>query len=403
MHVTTIVPTHNRAHYLGQSLDSVLGQTRPPDEVIVVDDGSTDDTERVLDGYRDRVRVITKGNGGKATALNLAIPAASGDLIWIFDDDDVAMADALARHVEVHMAHPEAGYTYSAGVALQTDADGAERVGEVIPIPDLTRHGVFYNLQRGCAINQQGTVVRRHCFDAVGPFNEVLQRTQDYDFLLRLARRFDGVRLDAPTFYFRHHEGPRGGAAARHGATDRTAQFFAYEQHLWAGILPDLAPRELLPARIPMVPWTPAHAREAAVRRMMIAGRFGLHDAFTEAVAALARTSRGVGDLNARERASAWLALARPEAAAFAGRDAAFLTRVETRLGRAHVPEIAFQILRGAWHAHRVLAREGRSADARYAARICRHMLRAGAWRWLPRHALERVAPARGAQRAGAT
>ena len=93
--VTVLVPTFNRANFLLQSLTSILGQTRPADEIIIVNDGSTDDTLELLKPYEDRVRVLSQPNAGKAAALNFGLKHATGDLVWIFDDDDIAALNAL--------------------------------------------------------------------------------------------------------------------------------------------------------------------------------------------------------------------------------------------------------------------------------------------------------------------
>ena len=82
--VSIIVPTFNRAHYLAECLDSLLAQSIPAHEIIVIDDGSEDGTAALLVGYGERIRYVRKENGGKPSAVNLGLAIASGDLIWIF-------------------------------------------------------------------------------------------------------------------------------------------------------------------------------------------------------------------------------------------------------------------------------------------------------------------------------
>ena len=89
--VTVIVPTFNRASMLQQCIDSVLKQTAKPLEIIVVDDGSTDATAAIANGFPPVVRYLAKRNEGKGAALNFALPFARGEWIWFFDDDDVAL------------------------------------------------------------------------------------------------------------------------------------------------------------------------------------------------------------------------------------------------------------------------------------------------------------------------
>src|SRR5688572_6812621 len=96
---TVIVPTFNRAAFVGETLDSLLAQSWPPGQIVVVDDGSTDGTPSALDRFGDRIEVIRKPNGGKATALNAALPLVRHGAVWIFDDDDIALPDGLERHL----------------------------------------------------------------------------------------------------------------------------------------------------------------------------------------------------------------------------------------------------------------------------------------------------------------
>src|SRR5690606_24595967 len=89
--VSIIIPTYNRANYLKESLDSVIAQTYPNKEIIVINDGSTDETTEILQEYKHSIKYFNKENGGKSSAINLGLKKATGDYIWIFDDDDIAL------------------------------------------------------------------------------------------------------------------------------------------------------------------------------------------------------------------------------------------------------------------------------------------------------------------------
>ena len=82
--VSVLIPTYNRADYIEECLDSILNQTVPPLEIIVIDDGSEDDTAQRLESYKDRIIYLHKENGGKPSALNLALTQVRGDYIWLF-------------------------------------------------------------------------------------------------------------------------------------------------------------------------------------------------------------------------------------------------------------------------------------------------------------------------------
>src|SRR5437773_3781756 len=102
--VSVVIPTYNYARYLPEAIDSALAQTHAPLEVIVVDDGSTDDTPRVLAVYGDRIRVIRQANRGPGAARNTGIAAARGEYVGFLDADDVW----LPRKLELQMARFEA-------------------------------------------------------------------------------------------------------------------------------------------------------------------------------------------------------------------------------------------------------------------------------------------------------
>jgi glycosyltransferase involved in cell wall biosynthesis len=222
--VTVIVPTYNRGALIGQALDSLLGQTLPPREVIVVVDGSTDDTMAVLGGYGERIRVVRTENGGKARALNLGLSMVSQPFVWIFDDDDVACPDALQRLYPALSARPEAGFSYG---TLDTFLDAW-------PSP-VTEPRISYQSESRCALYiafmqdffiwQGAMLARTECYGAVGGFDERFTRSQDYEMALRLLRRFSGVAVPHVIFHQRHHGGDRGPSHARHRAADIEARW----------------------------------------------------------------------------------------------------------------------------------------------------------------------------------
>jgi glycosyltransferase involved in cell wall biosynthesis len=134
---TVIVPTYNRAEFLVEALDSLLTQTWPPGQIIVVDDGSTDETPAVLGGYNGRLEVVRKPNGGKASALNAALPQVRHGAVWIFDDDDIALPDGLERHLKALNGCGSAGFTISS-MLIGRGAPGTplEQTGRLAPRGD---------------------------------------------------------------------------------------------------------------------------------------------------------------------------------------------------------------------------------------------------------------------------
>lgn len=233
--VSAIVSTYNRAHYLPSALDSLLHQTRLPDEIIVVDDGSTDHTEAAAAQYGDRIRYLRQcKNRGKSEALNLAIPIAQGSHIWIFDDDDVALPDALQSHVNLLQSRSEVDFSYSTNYVFAGDGDIWERSKwKSKHLPSWTAEEFFIRQAFSMNAMLQGMLIPKRCFEQVGGFDTRLFRCQDLEMLLRLARRFAAQSLQKPTFVLREHTGTRGPARERHAEPQRAQIWLRYQRMIY--------------------------------------------------------------------------------------------------------------------------------------------------------------------------
>jgi glycosyltransferase involved in cell wall biosynthesis len=122
--VSVIIPTYNRAELISQAIDSVLAQTVPAHEIIVADDGSTDDTAAVVAAYGDRVRYLALPHRGQPAATrNAGIRAATGVLLAFLDSDDLFLPDKLARQIAALAQTPAAGVVYSNGLYFRTTPD----------------------------------------------------------------------------------------------------------------------------------------------------------------------------------------------------------------------------------------------------------------------------------------
>lgn len=207
--VTVLMPTFNRAHYLAEALESVLGQQPPPAEVIVIDDGSDDDTAAVVERFLSRIRYIRQDNAGKATALNNGLAHATQEFVWIFDDDDIAAAGTLAALHQALEDHPEAGYSYGLCDKFFGEWPNDARERNTAYASD-ERPALYVRLMEDFFIWQGAMLARRSCYDVVGPFDTRLARSQDYEMALRLGRNFLGIAVPIVAFHQRHHQGVRG-------------------------------------------------------------------------------------------------------------------------------------------------------------------------------------------------
>ncbi len=109
---SVLINNYNYGRYLGEAIESVLAQTYSHLEIIVVDDGSTDNSREVLEAYAGRVVAVMKENGGQASAFNAGFAASHGDIIFFLDSDDLFLPDKVQTIVEIYAKHPEAGWCF---------------------------------------------------------------------------------------------------------------------------------------------------------------------------------------------------------------------------------------------------------------------------------------------------
>lgn len=302
--VGVIIPTYNRASLVIKALDSILGQTRAPDEVIVVNDGSTDATEKALERYADQIRYVHQANSGKSAALNRALSMLDTDYVWIMDDDDLAAPDALERHLHCLEAHPEVDYTYSGVWCFAGDG----------PLPsiehcrlwqrDATPHEVFFvRALEGFPCNQQTMLVPLACYRAVGLFDEKQTFAEDYEMILRLARRFRAGLVEKPTIFLRQHTGDRGPALERLAAAARFEAWRPYERRIFASLWESLPLVEYLPRQALTGGLSPPQTRRALLQRACVMARHGLFDkAMNDLEVAVSRSGESMSPWSAEER-----------------------------------------------------------------------------------------------------
>ncbi len=228
--VSVIVPTFNRAHYIGECIDSLLAQTVSPHEIIVIDDGSSDGTAELLSRYAGPVHYRRKENGGKPSAVNLGLTLASGDFVWVFDDDDVALPQAIASRLAVFEQDPSLDYVYSPHYLGGDDEAGRIRIGQLYEPPRHEAECFFRELMKGCFFHLGSTLVRRNAYGRIGGFDTQLLSSEDYDLQLRLAQHLRGAYCTTPSFVFRQHAGLRGAASIRYAAKDRAKVFRKFDQ-----------------------------------------------------------------------------------------------------------------------------------------------------------------------------
>ncbi len=275
--VSVIVPTFNRSSLLKETLDSLLSQTTQPAEIIVVDDCSPDDTLELLASYGTHVRVIEKeANRGKAHSINLAFSHCQHPLIWIVDDDDLVKADAMETLVGALDRDPQAGFAYGRHTRFTKDAAGKFTDLGTGYWTTCSADELLVRTLEDFFVHQPGMIVRRSVVEEVGPLNEELIRSQDYEFLIRLARTTKSVGTDDIVFYQRQHDGIRGTKDSSFSAAQRDQKWIDYDQTIFQQLHNDMPLNEYLPGKQRIA--SPEDQRRALMQRGVILARKKLWD-----------------------------------------------------------------------------------------------------------------------------
>lgn len=209
--VSVIIPTYNRAHLVGRAVQSVLNQTYQNFEVIVVDDGSVDNTEEVVKNFNNEIiRYIRhKENGGGAAARNTGIREAEGEYIAFLDDDDEWLPEKLKKQISLFDdKSSELGVVY-AGL-IRVDETG-EYVGKQhICVPDIhvpeKRGWIYEDLLLKDYVGTTSTVlVKKECFEKVGLFDESFSGAEDWDMWIRIAKIYQFDFIESPLIKYHRH------------------------------------------------------------------------------------------------------------------------------------------------------------------------------------------------------
>jgi len=201
--VSIIVPTYNRASLVTQAVDSLLAQTRVPDEIIVVNDGSKDDTEKVLQKYQRPVKVIKRENGGLSAARNTGLKNATGDLIAFLDDDDTLTPNSIELRASYLEAHPEIDVVY--GDIFITDLEGnPQYLFSSKPSAKMPSGDVFAEIICSNLAPVHAYMLRSRCISNM-MFDTTYHVLEDYDLFVQLAAKYQFQFLNEVVGTYRYH------------------------------------------------------------------------------------------------------------------------------------------------------------------------------------------------------
>lgn len=232
--ISFIMPTFNRADYIAESIHSIMMQMDAEDELIVVNDGSTDQTQQVVAVFGDRLSYVSQENAGKSVALNLALSQTDGQFVWICDDDDL-LRPGVVDLMMAKITDTSADMVFGGYTRFRTEAGKAIDMGTGY-WPDLTSGSLARHILEDSFVMHNASLVRRDAYERMGPFDERMLRSQDYEMFVRLALGASIDFVDAIVFDQRKHEGARGPAKVLHTASKSASVWRKYDALIFEGM-----------------------------------------------------------------------------------------------------------------------------------------------------------------------
>lgn len=217
--VTAVIPTYNCGRYVAEAVESACAQTYPHMEVIVVDDGSTDDTRERLQPYFGRISYLRQENRGLSAARNRGIQAAQGDWVALLDADDRWHREKTSVQLRAAL---------ELGCAL-VGSPAAAVMPETLPPTAALRLLSVPDYLLSAPIGPSGAMISKACLARTGLFDESLRAVEDRDMWLRIAASSSTALVDSPCWWYRIHEGQMNRQAERMGTNYRRVldRFFA--------------------------------------------------------------------------------------------------------------------------------------------------------------------------------
>jgi len=191
--ISVIIPTYNRIETLPRAIESVMVQTHPANELIIVDDGSTDGTVAWLGEHYPQIKLIKQQNSGVSAARNRGIEVASGEWIALLDSDDEWLPKKLEKQLALLASEPEFKLVHGDEIWIRNG----------VRVNQMKKHSkkggwIFQDCLPLCAISPSAVMIHRSIFDDVGLFDETLPACEDYDLWLRITCRYPVLYCDQP-------------------------------------------------------------------------------------------------------------------------------------------------------------------------------------------------------------
>lgn len=204
--ISVLMSVHNDAPFLRESVESILGQTEGRFEFLIVDDGSTDGSSEILEGYAasdPRIRLLRQENRGLIPSLNRLIEEARAPLIARMDGDDISLPDRFAHQLAHMEAHPDIAVL--GGTTYDLDAEG--HVSDCRSYFPISHEAIMEGLRTANVICHPSVMMRRAALDQVGGYRAAFRHCEDYDLWLRIGERFELANMSEKLIYYRRSPG----------------------------------------------------------------------------------------------------------------------------------------------------------------------------------------------------
>ena len=198
--VSIITPTFNRADFIDQAINSVLAQTYSNFELLIVDDGSTDNTRNLIEPKLEdsRVHYVYQENQGQSIARNHALARTRGEFVCFLDSDNYWATDKLEKQIEIFRAHPDYDVVYGDIIII-------DEAGREVSRKNMQRHSgrIASHMIRDNCVSMNTAMVRSQCFDKLGFMSGKRRVADDYDLWLRFSARFRFLYVPEYFAYYR--------------------------------------------------------------------------------------------------------------------------------------------------------------------------------------------------------
>ena len=201
MKISVVMPVYNGEKYLKEAIQSILNQTERDFELLVVDDGSTDNSEVIAKSFNDnRVKIINKDHSGLIDTLNLGFDKAQGDFIARMDADDISEPNRFQKQLEVM----EKENIAICGTQAKTINEKGEVIGE-FSYPPLSWSGIKYYTLRGNPFIHPSVMIRRDILNKVGNLHKFFRHAEDYELWTRIVYKHKAINLPDQLLRYRIH------------------------------------------------------------------------------------------------------------------------------------------------------------------------------------------------------